>query len=198
MIGWFLLFTLLLAVSVFAALRAWNQAHTFYSTPETESAFLKNYSPQHVIEQFRCNEGSDLGSSRDGAAGKEFVTHAGGFDSFFAMRSDQRTPLLIALNDDAYKQLLRNGAQILNSGGDPQSGFQYDYKLGKSIGSLTISPLETPSPSPIHRTYSLPNGTADVRVHIEEREMWFPKEPAVPNADQLQKLHSLATGTLTY
>jgi hypothetical protein len=114
------------------------------------------------------------------------------------MRFDKWTPLMAALNNDVYQQLVLNGAQILNRSGDPHSGFQYDYKLGKSIGSLMIAPVSTPSPSPIHRRYSLPNSTADVRVHIEEREMWFPTEPPLPNADELQKLHAIATGTLSY
>jgi hypothetical protein len=40
---------------------------------------------------------------------------------------------------------------------------------------LTIAPLEIASPSPIHRKYSLPDGIADVRVHIEEREIGSPR-----------------------
>jgi hypothetical protein len=97
---------------------------------------------------------------------------------------------MTALNNDVYQQLLLNGAQILSRSGDPRHGFHYDYKLGKSIGSLMISPLTTPSPSPLHRKYSLPNGTVDVRGHIEKREMWFPKErPLTP--DEFQELHAI-------
>jgi predicted negative regulator of RcsB-dependent stress response len=47
MTGLTLVFVLLLTLSVFVAWRAWDQAHTLYPTPETESAFLKNYNPQH-------------------------------------------------------------------------------------------------------------------------------------------------------
>jgi len=30
----------------------WDRLHTLYPTPETESAFLKNYAPNRVIEPF--------------------------------------------------------------------------------------------------------------------------------------------------
>jgi hypothetical protein len=29
----------------------WHRLHTLYPTPEMESAFLKTYTPQHVIER---------------------------------------------------------------------------------------------------------------------------------------------------
>jgi hypothetical protein len=177
----------------------WQRLHTLYPTPETESAFLKAYTPQPLIEQYKCNEPAVYsGPNGGGSAGEKFVTRTGRFDFFFVMRSEKRLPLIIALNNDAYDQLILKGAQILNRSGDPHSGFQYDYKLDKSIGSLVIAPLETLTTSPIHRSYPLPNGTVDVSVHIEEREMWFPKEPPLPNADQLQELHAVATGRVSY
>jgi hypothetical protein len=198
MIGLSVLLVVLLTVGVFAALRKWDRAHTLYPTPETESTFLKSYTPLPVIERFRCGESlSFMGPGRSGAAGKEFVPHGGGFDAFLAMRSDRWTPLIDALNNDVYKQLIFDGAQILSRGGDTHSGFHYDYKLGKSIGSLTIAPLETASPSPIHRKFSLPDGIADVRIHIEERELWFSKEP-LADPDQLRELHAITIGTLSY
>jgi len=189
---------LLTICGVIAAQVIWDRAHTLYPTPETESAFLKNYTPLHVIDQFRCNESwSPLEQSGSGA-GEKFVTRTGGFDLFFVMRSDKRLPLMTALDNDVYQQLVLNGAQILNRSGDPHSGFQYDYKIGKSIGSLMISPVAIPSPSPIHSSYPLPDGTVDVRVQIEEREMWFPKAPPLPNADQLHELHAISAGTLSW
>ncbi len=84
---------------------------------------------------------------------------------------------MTALNNDAYQQLVANGAQILSQSGNPRDGFRYDYKLGKSIGTLTILPLAITAPSLIHRREPLPVGTVDVTARIEQREMWFPKEP---------------------
>lgn len=41
---------LLLLVVAGAFWVIWDSSHRLYITPETESAFLKNYTPQHVIE----------------------------------------------------------------------------------------------------------------------------------------------------
>jgi len=179
---------LLLAIcSVGAALVIWDRLHTLYPPPETESTFLKNYTPQHVIKQFDCKlSSSDLQHS-GGGAGREFVTHEAGFQSFFAMRSDNWMPLMNALMEDVSAQLLHDGAQILSRSGDPRSGFHFDYKLGKSIGTVTISPLAiTPL---LHRRTPLPEGVADVTADIEIAEKWFPKEPATIQVSVNSSIH---------
>jgi hypothetical protein len=154
----------------------WNQLHTLYPTPETESAFLKNYTPQRVIEQFECNLPASYSRPRSDAAGREFVTHTAAFEGVFAMNSQKWMPLMNALRDDAAVQLVGNGAQILSQSGDSRDGFHFDYKLGNSFGSLKISPLAISSPLP-HRGAPLPEGTVDVTARIELTEKWFPKEP---------------------
>jgi hypothetical protein len=74
---------LLLAVCVVVAPGIWDQLHLLYPTPETESAFLKNYTPKSVIEQFEAHESSSYGRHSGGGAGRQFVTHTGGFDLAF-------------------------------------------------------------------------------------------------------------------
>jgi hypothetical protein len=64
-----------------------------YPTPKTESSFLKNYTPQRVIEQFECNLPSSNRYHNSGEAGREFVTRKAGFEWFFEMRSEKWTPL---------------------------------------------------------------------------------------------------------
>lgn len=155
----------------------WHHLHILYPTPDTESAFLKNYSPQHVIEPFECNLPSSRLGGKGGSAGYKFVTHNAEFRWFFVMRSDGWMPLMEALDDDASTQLLSNGAQILSRSGDPRSGFYFDYRLGKSVGTVTIFPLATTPPDSVHRGGPLPKGTVDVTVRIEVAEEWFPKEP---------------------
>jgi hypothetical protein len=113
------------------------------------------------------------------------VRHAqGGFEWFFEMRSEKWTPLTQALNDNVSAQLTENGAQILSQSGDPRNGFHFEYKLGKSIGTLTISPLAITPPSSIHRGVQLPSGTVEVTAEIQAAEKWFPKEPGEPGAVQ--------------
>jgi hypothetical protein len=153
-----------------------DHLHTLYPTPETQSAFLKNYTPHRATERFQCNLLSSSDSGRSDAAGREFVTHTAEFDEFFTMRSQKWTSLMNALRDDAEAQLVGNGAQILTQSGDSRDGFHFDYKLGNSLGWLKISPLAISSPPP-HGGAPLPEGTVDVTAHIELTEKWFPKEP---------------------
>ena len=84
---------------------------------------------------------------------------------------------MTALNNDVYQQLVANGAQILSQSGNPHDGFHFEYKIGNSMGYLTILPLAITSPLLVQRRAPLSEGMADVTVRIEQREMWFPKEP---------------------
>jgi hypothetical protein len=148
------LLVLLLVISVAVAPGFWDQLHTLYPTPETESAFFKNYTPKTVIERFDAEKGSSYGQHSGGGAGRKFVTHTGGFDWYFAMRSDKWVPLMNALRDDASAQLVANGAQILGQTGDARDGFHFEYKLEKSIGTLTISPWHRPRLSIVLHPYA--------------------------------------------
>ncbi len=173
------LFVLLLMVSAAVFWMMWDSSHLLYATPETESAFLKNYTPQHVIERFQCNESSSHAAGSGGEAGKDFVTHQASFSWFFAMRSDHLLPLITALNDDLAAQLSLNGAEILRRSGDPRAGFHYDYRLGKSLGSVTISPVSLNSG--IHRAMPLPKCMVDVATKVELAEKWYPtQQTAMP------------------
>ena len=145
-----------------------------YPDRETESAFLKNYAPQSAAEPFDSHQLNSLWSHyQSDAAGVGFATHSGGFQRKFAIRSEQWVSLMTALSDDVSTQLSRDGAQILAKTGDPRAGFHFDYKLGRSYGALTISPLEaTTNPQ-------LPEGTVAVVLDIALVEKWFPKEPGM-------------------
>ena len=60
---------------------------------------------------------------------------------------------------------------------EARTGFHFDYKLGKTVGSVTIRPLElTPL---LSRIETLPNGVVDVHARIDVAEKWFPKEPGL-------------------
>jgi hypothetical protein len=171
---------LLLAVSLGAVPIVWDRLHTLYPTTETESLFLKNYTLKNVIEKFEDKRGVTTDSYKSGEAGRKFVTHTARFDGCFALRTEKWMPLMNALNDDVATQLVEYGATIFSQSGDPRQGFQFDYQLDKTVGSLTILPLA--STSDVHRRMPLPTGTLDVRISIELTEKWFPKEPSMIRA----------------
>ncbi len=171
---------LLLATCAVLARAIWDRTHPLRSPEETESAFLKNYTPKSVMDRFDAGQGSSNGQHSGGGAGREFVIHQAGFQWHFAIKTENWMPLMNALRDDVSAQLAANGAQILSQSGDARDGFRFEYKLGKSIGTLTILPLEkTPL---IHRATPLCKGLVDVTPHIEQTETWFSKEPSTITA----------------
>jgi len=171
---------LLLMIIAVACWMMWESSHQLYVTPETESAFLKSYTPQRVIERFQCNESSSHADGRGGGAGKDFVTRQASFHWSFAMGSDKLLPLMTALNDDLAAQLSLNGAQILSRTGNARTGFHYDYRLGRSIGSVTISTVSLDSG--IHRAMPLPKSMVDVATQVELAEKRYPKEQTAMQA----------------
>ena len=169
---------LVCGVGILAATAVWVHFHTWYPTPETESAFLKNYTPKNVIEQFEeGGEGSSYSNHKSGGAGGESVAHSAGFEWHFAMCSDRWMSLMDALQDDVRSQLVGSGAQILGRSGDARDGFHFEYKLGNSVGTLTILPLRIDSA--IHRAMPLRPGLVDTDARIEQTETWFPKPPGL-------------------
>ena len=171
---------LLLMVSAGALWTMWDSSHRLYATPETESAFLKNYTPKQVIERFQFNESSVHADGTGHAAGKDFVTHQASFNWFFAMRPDKLLPIMNDLNDDVAAPLSLNGAQILSRSGVARTGFHYYYRLGKSIGSVTISPISVDSG--IYRGMPLPKCMMDVSTKVELTEKWYLKEQTAMQA----------------
>lgn len=178
---------LLLAVCVVVVPGIWDHLNTLYPTPETESAFLKNYTPKSVMDRFDAEGGSSVMHHSGGGAGRKFVTHTGGFEWYFSIRTEKWMPLMNALRDDVSAQLADNGAHILGQSGDARDGFHFEYKVGKSIGTLTILPLA--QTSLIHRATPLCNGLVDVTAHIEQTETWFPKEPGTIMVSVNDNLH---------
>ena len=172
-----LVFGLLLTAAFGIALTSgiWHDFHRLRPTSDTESSFLKNYTPERVIELFRCKLPSASLNSKDVGAGFLSITHTSGFLSSFVMRSEKRMHFMTALNDDVSTKLLMSGAHIQSQSGDALAGFSLRYKLGHSIGTVTILPLV--ANHSVRRGAPLPGGTEDVDAHIVVKEEWFPKQP---------------------
>jgi hypothetical protein len=169
-----LLIVVVTAIAGIGALMAWDHNRLIYATPDTESAFLKNYSPRDTVKPFQMNESSGFSQHSGAGAGRDHVTRTAGFDLYFVSRSDLFTPLHDALIDDASKQLKANGATIIVRGVDGQGNYVFYYTLGHSIGSIKFFPVVA-APWSAHRKMPLPAGFLDTRAQIEQKEVWFPK-----------------------
>jgi hypothetical protein len=162
----------LLVLAFIGALTIWQYLYFylhFYPTPEPESPFLKSYTPEAAIKPFTENWGFSSGHFQ----GTDSYSHHGGFNSDVVLRPEKWEPLMNALNDDASWQLANSGAQVLSQSGNPHDGFHFDYKFGKSCGSLAILPL-MPNTG-IRRNHALPKPLEDVTVRTEQTERRCPK-----------------------
>lgn len=139
---WIWLSVPLFLACIAVVIDSWHHRHLVYPTPETESAFLKSYTPEHVIDRFReVSQSFSHTRHSGGGAGRTFVTHQAGFDFYVVLRREKWMPLMNSLRDNVLQQLANNGAEVLSQSGGPREGFHFDYKFNRSIGSLTISPL---------------------------------------------------------
>lgn len=169
----FLLTVLLLTIGWLT----WDSVHSYPATSETESAFFKNYTPANVLNRFNDGQGAS-GSGRGAAAGRDSVTHTANFEGYFALCSEKFMPLMDALSDDVVAQLAANGAQILSQIGVAQAGFHFDYKLGKTLGSVTIAPLQL-TPDLNSQRNPRPNCMVNVQTRVDVAEKWMSKEPGL-------------------
>jgi len=151
-----------------------NQRQLIYPSAKTVSVFLKNYSPEPVTERFRSDWSSDLAEATDATAGRLFITNRYEFNSGFAIEAVKQTPLMHALYDDLYTRLVRSGASVVDHHGDPDAGYDFDYRLGNSVGTVTLLPMK-PNPR-IHRNTPLPEGISDMTVEVVAVEKWFPNK----------------------
>jgi hypothetical protein len=150
----------------------WHYPHLYYATPETESAFLKSYTPKRVIDRFRAKESFSHTRSFGSTAGRSSVSHEAGFEYYIVLPSENWMSLMNALGDDALQQLANDGAEVVSHSGSPRNGFRFDYKMNHSIGSLTILPSAIECH--VRRNRSLPEGLEDVTVKIKQTEQWYP------------------------
>jgi hypothetical protein len=145
-----------------------------YPTPEQESSFLRSYTPESVVEQFRLQRsGSRWSNLASAAVGRTFASHRHLFDGQFAIDAKNWMPLMSSMSENLSTQLSLRGAQILNQSGDARDGFHCDYKVGKNLGWAVISPL---------RIVNVQQGSADklqVALDVSIEEKWFRQEPGL-------------------
>jgi hypothetical protein len=161
-----------------------NHLWYVYPTPATESAFLKNYSPNTVIEQFQCkNEGAQETNLVSAGAGRRFVSNERVFEPRFVIKSRDWMPLMIALDHDVSFQLSQRGAEILSRTGDPRGGYRIQYQADKSVGDVAVEPLGLISVSSVSGPKAiLPDDEQAVDLRITIHEKWFKSKPGMMKA----------------
>ena len=149
-----------------------------YPTPNSCSAFVRNYNPQPVIDAFESSQGgsSSSGDGNGQSAGFRFITNKRDITHGFALQKARRLKFMNALDQSILSQLAANGASIIGHSGDPQLGFHYSYRIGPTTGTVWLSPLR-PNLG-VHRGMALPEGIEDVTFTISITEKWFPGTPA--------------------
>ena len=145
-----------------------------YPNPESKSIFLKNYTPTLVVESFRSHRFNSAWETQEvGTAGPRFVTSEHVFGPFFAIQYEQRLALMQALSNDIDAQIRDDGGRITSRSGDPLTGVQFNYRCGKNLGMVTLSP---PLGSGNFHNRNLPAGIVDMKLTIAVTEHWYPAE----------------------
>lgn len=160
-------------LALVALANAWDRSHTYYPSPENESAFLRTYSLKPVVLPFVDSSGGtgDLSGS-GGGAGTISVEHTANFGEYFTMRSERKASLMEAVCNDLERQLRTSGMQVLSQYGGVSTGYRFRYRSGNSFGTVSIHPLE---PGRVQRNLPLAYGLEDIGVRVEINEEWFPK-----------------------
>jgi len=153
--------------------QVWFQAHLLHPDLQNESAFLKSYSPQPVVDAFKCKTcASELLSGGGAAAGRRFVKRTVNFDSTFAIRPEQQLDLMNALRADLLTRLGACGARVLRQTSSAHEGFRADYACNTSVGSVSILPLGLARPDV--QGGLPPQGLQQVTLHVVIDERWYP------------------------
>jgi hypothetical protein len=152
---------------------------SYCPTDQPQSAFLRNYNPQHALAPLNpVPQNSSSGMSA--GAGDKFVTNKRDFEFLIAIPPDKSALVMPALADDMAAQLTGDRAEILSRTGDPVSGFRLTYRIDQNLGSATLTPT-SPDPRIAHYTHGggrvpPPDGMQYVAAKIAISEEWYPKE----------------------
>jgi len=152
-----------------------NEARTVYPTPDTESSFLKTYTPTAVIDRFKAVPGTTVSVGASAGADLGFATHQADFKPTLVINTGDRVAVMQALRDDIALRLTEQHAAIVEDSGSPADGFTIKYAVGKSQGTVVVEPLKSVDASSLGRLASAP-GTATVSFHIYIKEQWFKSE----------------------
>jgi hypothetical protein len=179
-----LAFVILVAAGLLCLIPVVQHFSYVYPTPETESAFLKNYTPDTVVGRFqRMNHGAQESSTTSAGAGRKFVSNERVFEPRFVIKSRDWMPLMVSLDQDLSFQLSHQGAEIVSQTGDPREGYRIEYQADKSFGEVTLEPLRLVSVASVPGPRAvLPDDEQAVDLRITIHEKWFKSKPGMITA----------------
>jgi len=150
-------------------------AETVYPAPETQSAFLKSYTPDSTIARFQI-EGSGAQQSAPGGstAGRGCAFHEKEFIALFVIASGKSVPLMVDVQRDIKSSLALQGGKIVRQVGNAPERFQFDYVAGQSKGTVVVEPLAVIDRKIVEGPHpKLDPGETAVKLHIKLTETWF-------------------------
>jgi hypothetical protein len=165
--AWALL--ILLAGLIWVAL---DQTQLISPASENESAFLKTYTPAKVIDRFKSAQFSQESVGTTSGAGREFATHEADFEPTFVINAGDWVALMDALRDDITSRLAEQGGEIVDESGNAADGFQIEYAIGKSQGTVAVGPLTSVAASSLI-SVGPAKDKATVKLRIRVDEKWF-------------------------
>lgn len=151
---------------------ALSQPRLVSPTPETESAFLKTYTPNKVIDRFKAAGFSEESVGTSSGADRGFAAHEKDFEPTLVIHTTDSVALVQALRDDFTSSLVAQGGQVVALSGNPVDGFTIKYALGKSEGTFDVGPLRSLPASSLQAGES-GSGKVTVSLRIRIAEKWF-------------------------
>jgi hypothetical protein len=153
------------------------EAEVVDPTPETQSAFLKGYSPASTIARFSI-EGSGAQQSAPGgsSAGRGCAFHKKEFISLFVIASGNSAPLMADVERDIKSNLAHQDARIVGTHIrelNHAESFQFDYAADRSIGIVTVDPIVVVDPTLVGGPHGIAPGETAVKLHIWITETWY-------------------------
>jgi hypothetical protein len=138
---WFLgiYFAALLCVIAFVLI---HRPRVVYATPERQSAFLRNYSPNDTLKvSLASPETVGGGNNTSSESGPDAPKYKKVFEPRFAMPCDDGPRLTAALAHNSALAITNNGGHVAAIDGNDVEGFTLWYVDGRSTGKVTMTPV---------------------------------------------------------
>ena len=153
------------------------KADVTHPGPETESAFLRAFTPENA---FTPGTPLWLGFSGPDSAGRGCAFHEREFRSWFAIPSANAFLAMTAVQRDLEARLRLTGSQIVAEKVDPREGFEFEYQAANTKGFIHVDPLVTQDPASAAGKAAFQLGQIAVNLNIRISETWYRNPDRLP------------------